>query len=197
VSFVAHTLGSVIVISRELAQDAPNVAEIVTQSLAKAFSLEVDRVALLGDGTNGSPVGLAHITGIASTAGAPMTDYSELVSSVGRMMASSTFPSAFITSPQVAIKAAGLQDTLHQPLRKPDILSQVPILDTAKVPYTTTSAVYGGDYSGMMIGVRAQFELNPLTERYAEYGQIGLAAWLRCDVQIAHNAQFDIITGVS
>ena len=197
VTFVAHTLGSVILMSKELVQDAPNVAEIVTQSLAKAFSLEVDRAALLGDGTNGSPVGLAHISGVASTAGAAMTDYSQLVSSVGRMMVNSTFPTAFITSPQVRTKAEGLQDTLHQPLRKPDILANVPILDTAKVPYSSGSSVYTGDFTGMMVGVRAQFELNPLKERYAEYGQIGLAAWLRCDVQITHNAHFDIVTGVS
>ena len=197
VTFVAHTLGSVILISKELVQDAPNVAEIVTQSLAKAFSLEVDRAALLGDGTNGSPIGLAHISGVTSTAGAAMTDFSQLVSSVGRMMANSTFPNAFITSPQVRIKAEGLQDTLHQPLRKPDVLANVPILDTAKVPYASGSNVYAGDWTGLMIGVRAQFELNTLKERFVEYGQVGLAAWLRCDVQIGHNADFDIITGVS
>jgi hypothetical protein len=48
-----------------------------------------------------------------------------------------------------------------------------------------------------MVGVRAQFELDLLKERFVEYGQIALAAWMRCDVQIAHNADFDIITGVS
>ncbi len=200
VTFLAKTLGSVILLSKELVQDAPNVGEVVTQSLAKAFALEVDRAALLGDGSSNSPTGLAHISGVGSTAGAALTDYSEFVASIGRMMANSTFPTAFITSPQVRIKAEGLQDTLHQPLRKPDIMTNVPILDTAKVPYTgspNTSSVYAGDWTQMMIGVRAQFELKTLKERFVEYGQIGLAAWFRCDVQIAHTAGFDIITGVS
>lgn len=197
VVFQSHTLGSVIVLSKELIADASNCSEIVTQALAKAFSLEVDRAALLGDGTAGSPVGLAHISGVASTAGSAMTDYSQFVNSVGRMMANSTFPNAFITSPQVRIKAEGLTDTLHQPLRKNDILATVPILDTAKVPYASGSNVYAGDWTGMLIGVRAEFELTALRERYAELGQVGLAAWLRCDIQIAHNSQFDIITGVS
>jgi HK97 family phage major capsid protein len=147
VTFTAHTLGSVILVSKELIQDAPNLSEVVTQSLVKAFALEVDRAALLGDGTSNSPIGLAHIAGVTSTTGAAMTDYSDLVASIGRMMANSTFPTAFITSPQVRIKAEGLQDTLHQPLRKPDIMANVPILDTAKVRYSSGSSVYTGDFT--------------------------------------------------
>jgi len=203
VTFTARTLGAVIVISRELLEDAPNVGDEITTALAKAMALEVDRAALLGDGTSNSPYGLAHITGggITSTTGTAISDYSQFVSSIGRILSNSGMPTAIITSPQVRIKCEGLQDTLHQPLRKPDIMATVPILDTAKVPYgaspLTGSAAYVGDYTYLWLGVRAQLELNFLRERYVEYGQYALASWLRVDVQCAHPELFDIVTNLS
>jgi HK97 family phage major capsid protein len=202
VTFTARTLGSVILLSKELIQDAPNVSDEITYALVKSMALEIDRAALLGDGSNNSPYGLANITGggISTTAGTAITDYSQFVNSIGRITQNSLFPTAIVTSPQIATKVNGLQNTLHDALRAPGIMDRVPILDTAKVPYSgspVTSSFYTGDFTNLMLGVRMELELNLLRERFVEYGQVGIAAWYRCDVQVAHPGAFDIVTGVS
>jgi HK97 family phage major capsid protein len=203
VTFTARTLGSVILLSKELIQDAPNVSDEITYALVKSMALEIDRAALLGDGSNNSPYGLANITGggVSTTAGTAITDYSQFVSSIGRITQNSMFPTAVITSPQIATKVNGLQNTLHDSLRAPAVMDRVPILETAKVPYgaspLTGSAFYTGDFTNLMLGVRMELELNLLRERFVEYGQVGIAAWYRCDVQVAHPGAFDIVTGVS
>jgi HK97 family phage major capsid protein len=115
----------VILVSRELIEHARNVAELITHSLTEATALEVDRAALLGDGTNNSPVGLANIAGVRSTAGAAISDYSHFVASIGRLMANNVQPTAFITNPQVRIKCDGLQDTPNS-LSAPGVMQDVP-----------------------------------------------------------------------
>jgi HK97 family phage major capsid protein len=59
-----------------------------------------------------------------------------------------------------------------------------------------TSDAFVGDWSQLYMGVRTQLQIQVLTERYADYGQIGFLAWWRGDVQVARPAAFDITTGV-
>ena len=46
------------------------------------------------------------------------------------------------------------------------------------------------------MGIRTQVQIEVLTERYADYGQVGFLAWWRGDVRVARPAAFDITTGV-
>ncbi len=143
VIFVAKTLSTLVVISRELVEDAPNVNEVVTNSVTKAIALELDRAALLGYGSSNSITGLANYANVTKTAlNAAPADYSSLVSSAGRNLANSAaLPTAFIMAPRVLTQFSNLRYTLYQPLRRPDLIANIPFLDTAKIRRTMRAAL--------------------------------------------------------
>jgi HK97 family phage major capsid protein len=77
------------------------------------------------------------------------------------------------------------------------------MLPTKQVPINLTvgsstdcSEVYTGDWAQLLIGMRTNFVLRFLDERYADNLQYGFLAYLRADVQVAHGEAFNVDTGV-
>ena len=103
------------------------------------------------------------------------------------------------------MRLAGLQNTLHDALRKPSILDALPFLPTSKIPKNDTgaaaatngSAVYSGDFSQAMLGVCTDLIVEVLKVRYADSGQYGFTCWWRGDFQLRHPDSFNIQTGFS
>jgi HK97 family phage major capsid protein len=176
---------------------------------AKAMAVEVDRQCLLGTGG----VGNSLITGIASYPSVPTTafdatptDYTVILNGMSALLTrNAAFPTAAIMSTRSYMKFAWLQNTLHDALRKPDIIpddfflqtSKIPVNDPVGSPATNNgSAIYIGDYTQAMLGIRTDLRVEVLRERYAEAGQLGFTAWWRGDFQLRHPESFDIQTGV-
>ena len=62
---------------------------------------------------------------------------------------------------------------------------------------TDTSLVFTADWSQLLIGIRTDFTLRFLGERYlADNLQYAFLAYLRADVQLAQPAAFVVDTGV-
>jgi HK97 family phage major capsid protein len=62
---------------------------------------------------------------------------------------------------------------------------------------TDTSEIYTADWSQLMIGIRNDFRLIPLKERYlADNLQVAFLAYLRADVQLAQPSAFVVDTGI-
>jgi HK97 family phage major capsid protein len=62
---------------------------------------------------------------------------------------------------------------------------------------TDTSNVFTGDWSNLLVGMRTDFRLRFLGERYlADNLQYAFLAYLRADVQLAQPAAFVVDAGV-
>lgn len=83
------------------------------------------------------------------------------------------------------------------------MLTDIPRLTTNQIPTNLTvgtssncSEVYVGQWDRCWVGMRTELLMTPLTERYADLGQIAWVCWLRADVQLAQPAAFNVITGI-
>jgi len=209
VTFTARTLISLVIASRELVEDSSNINDALSDAFANALALEVDRVALLGSGTAPEPRGIKNVAGIGSismgTNGAAITSYDELLDSWQTLADSnSEVPTAAIMAPRTQTTYGKLKDTTNQPLRKPDMIQDLPMLTTTQIPInetqgtaTNASSVLIGDFSDLMVGVRSSFRIEVLRERYADNFQYGFMAHLRADIQLAHAESFCEIIGIT
>jgi HK97 family phage major capsid protein len=224
IQLTATTLGTVVVASIEVLQDAPNANSIVENSLAAAMALEIDKAAMFGQlgatGTNdeGSSYGLASpypkgllkslvdynsgsqivgafpTNGTAQTAGTP---WAEMLSVYYLPVRANERVSAIVSNVALEQQYAGMVNTLYDPIRKPEVLANVPWLTTNAIPSFTRGTmtnratdVFAGDFSQLLIGQRLGLEVRVLNERYAELGQVGFLAVWRGDVAVARPKAF-------
>lgn len=224
VTLTATSLGTIVVASVELLQDAPNANDVVQNALAHAMALEIDKAALFGQlgatGSNdeGAAYGLAspypkgllanlvaynsgsQIVGAFPTNGTAQTattPYAEVLSTYYKVKVGNENPGALVSSDKLVQQYANMYDTTNQPLRKPDVLANVPWLTSNVIPSYTRGTMtsratdlFIGDWSQLLIGQRLGLEIRVLTERYAELGQVGLLAFWRGDVQVARPGAF-------
>lgn len=199
VTLTAKTLGTVFKVSRELLEDAANLNEVVSRSVAAAFALAVDASVFTGTGTT-VPLGLANL-GVTGFSGGVIGDYNSLLIGIRTLLAANAaMPTAMVMSPAVLMRYASLFTGISgdkSPLEKPDILANIPFLQTTSITDTGSppqSKVYIGDFSECLIGMRTEFNIRLLNELYAASGEVGFYGWLRCDVAFLHTASFCIDT---
>ncbi|MEX2174608.1 MAG: phage major capsid protein [Pirellulaceae bacterium] len=109
--FSAHTVGTVITTSRELAEDAPNFQQMVETTLAGAFGAAFDRIAVSG-------VASSHLDGLLDwTSGAGLIGetgsvgaiaWEDLATAVVGVQAANHAPNAYIAHPTIAGALAAL-----------------------------------------------------------------------------------------
>ncbi|MFE5793547.1 phage major capsid protein [Streptomyces sp. NPDC056503] len=207
ITLKAQTLPCLVKASIEVLEDVDNLDNIITNSVAKAIALELDRVALRGTGTAPEPRGLRNTSGITVTdlgaaAGAAPT-WDNYVQAVGTVRGENFEPNAAIHNPRTETDLSLLKDSQGQYLQPPAALSALQQLTTTQVPVNLThgtatdaSEAYVGDWSQLIIGMRTSFSIRPLVERYVETGEIGFFAYLRADVAVAHPEAFNVLTGI-
>jgi HK97 family phage major capsid protein/HK97 family phage prohead protease len=210
VTLKAHTLTVLTRISMELFEDiSPSASDRITNALIQALALELDRAALRGSGTAPEPKGLRFQEGVElrsmGTNGGKFTNWKAIIEAIGALKGRNIMPTGIIESSRTAETFASLVDTLGQPLEAPSYVSQIPVYETNQVPNNLTqgtakeiaSEVYLGRWSDLLIGVRPTLgvRLRQLNERFADNMQVGLLAWLRADIAVAHPQSFNVITG--
>jgi len=169
----------------------------------------LDSAVFNGSGTSNEPTGIKNQSGINTysmgTNGLAPANYDPLLEGINLMQLANVYkdPTAAVMSPRTAKEFAELKTTYGQYLAKPDSISKLPFLITTSIPVnetqgtaSTASSIYVGDYSQCIIGMRANIRLQALVERYADYLQIGLLAYIRADVAVAHAPAFTRIEGV-
>ena len=209
VQFVAKSLAVAVPVSREVYEDSVNLSDVLMGSLAQAMALKLDQAALFGDGTGNSPVGLINTAGIETldmgVDGAAISSYAPLLSAWSQTAAQNAAdPSAIIMPPRSYFALAGLVDTQGQPLRKPEVLTGVPMLHTTSLPVdetkgtsTDASKIVLGDFSQLMIGMRSRLRIELMREPLAMNHQLLFIAHLRADVAVAQPKSFCVIDGVT
>lgn len=219
VTLTAQTMSALIVGSIEWFADAENVDQVVTEAIAKALGLQLDLVSLYGSITAGAgtlnlptppnPRGVlgtlnavatssvlgAAVNGTAQTAG---SFWNELLDTVYTPQDYNESPTGLIWNSKLARAYAKANDTTGQPLRTPDQLQALQTFVSNQIPTytqgTNTKAtdLFVGDWSQLLIGQRLGLTINTLTERYAEFGQVGIVANWRGDVQCARPRAFSV-----
>lgn len=208
VTFTARTLVRLVKLSVELFEDAdPSSEDVIARAFASQLALELDRVALRGSGTPPEPRGILNTSGVTVTThganGGNLTNYDWLIDAAGAVLANNFEPNAHIVAPRSVTSLAKLKEaTTNAYLTPPAGL--LPRLPTKQIPInnttgtsTDTSEIYTAQWDQLMIGVRTNFTLKFLSERYlADNLQYAFLAYLRADVQLAQPGAFVVDTGV-
>jgi HK97 family phage major capsid protein len=211
VTFTARTLVRLVQLSVELFEDAdPSSEGIIARSFAAQMALEIDRVALLGTGTAPEPRGVLNQSGVTLTAhGAngtgitTTTGYDWHLDAAGTVRAANFTPNAHIQAPRTSTSLSKLREATTSAYLAPPP-NMLPMLTTKTVPInvtvgtsTDTSYVFTGQWDQLMVGMRTDFNLRFLGERYlADSLTYAFLAYLRADVQLAQPAAFVVDTGV-
>lgn len=209
VTAVPQSLAFMFKVSRELLADAPNMEAALRIAIGQAFAKELDRVGLRGSGTAPEPCGLLNTDGVqivnfGGVNGAALAGYAPVLQGIGAVMnADGPMPNAVIGAPRSVITLAGLVDTTGQPIRKPELLQNLPMLHTSQIPTdldvgtsTDGSELYVGDFRGMYFLLRENVSIQLLREAFASTGEIGFACHVRADVVIPFPQTFAVVKGV-
>jgi HK97 family phage major capsid protein len=108
-------------------------------------------------------------------------------------------PNAVIWNSKLARKYAKAYDSTGQPLRRPGDFDDVDFYVSNQIPSYTQGTmanvatdVFCGDFHQLLIGQRLELNIQTLTERYAELGQVGIVANWRGDVGVARPRAFSV-----
>lgn len=205
VQLLAKSLASLTIASRELLEDAPNVEDELRQAFAAQFALTVDRAALYGTGTAPEPRGIKNTTGVTTTSlganGSALT-YDHLVDAAGVLADANELAGGVIYAPRTARGLAKSKDTANKYLEAPEYIAGLPRYESTQVPTnlvqgvaTTASDVFVGDWNQLLIGVRTGLQVQVLTERYADTGQVGFVCHWRGDIAVARPKAFNVLVG--
>lgn len=207
VTFSAKSLNRLVTMSVELLEDGdPSAGDVVARSFAAQIALEVDRAALRGSGTAPEPRGVLNTSGITTTThganGAAITNYDFHLDAVGAVRNNNFEPTAHLQAPRTSTSLSKLKEATTNAYMAPPA-NMLPMLPTKQIPINLTvgtsvdcSELYTADWSQLGIGIRTQFRIEFLRERYADNGQVAFLAWFRGDVQLFQPSAFVVDTGV-
>lgn len=218
ITFAAKTLSVHTAVTRELLEDAdPDFGNVLATSMARAFALELDRVALYGTGASNQPLGLkpnlvanassqvTNFTGVNGGTLASGTAAPALAGAISRVKGRNYTPTGQLYSSRTEAQLGSLlEGTANQPLRMPEYVTDVPTFVTNQIPNNITvgtsndtSDYFVGDWSNLMIGLRTQFEITRHNDPLMlSNGQIAFVGWLRADVQVARLGAFEVLAGL-
>jgi HK97 family phage major capsid protein len=212
VTFTARTLARTILLSVELFEDAdPSSESVIANSFASQIALELDRAALRGTGTAPEPRGVLNQSGVTITTHgangsviATATAYDWHLDAARGVVGGNNFTAnAHIQAPRTSTSLAKLREATTSAYLAPPS-GMLPMLATKQVPINLTvgtstdcSEIYTGQWDNLMVGIRTDFNIRFLQERYvADNLQYAFVAYLRADIQLAQPTAFVVDTGV-
>lgn len=212
VNLRARTLGAIAKFPIELAEDAPNFGQLIEDILAEVLGVELDRVALTGNGAAEEPLGLQNVVGVntITAVGVPAyADFSSAVQSIAEANAD-TDALALIVAPRTAGTMDRLVDTTNQPLMPPESYRNLKKLSTTQVPTnlgggSNESLAFVGLFPWLWIGMRTELRIE--ASRHASDPSIGgsaftdmqvwVRAYLRADVAVVRPNFFTVLSGIT
>lgn len=151
VTLTAYTIGTEIVMSRELAADAPNAVQVIEQTIAAKLAERLDFFGLQGTGS-AQPTGLINSSGVNTTSVGTL-DYTFLLTALKEVEIDNYQPNALVLSPtswdilRVLLVAA---EANHYATAPPAIAALTPFSTNGM---TDTDGVIG-DFTKFIIGLR-------------------------------------------
>jgi HK97 family phage major capsid protein len=159
---------------------SPNPRGILANLLANAAS------SVLGGAANG-------------TVQTAATFWGEVLDTIWTIRDFNESPNALIWPSHLARIYAKAVDTQNNPMRIPADVDAIQKYVSNQIPSgmtqgtgTLMSDLFVGDFSQLLIGQRLDLNIQTLTERYAELGQVGILATWRGDIQLARPRAFAV-----
>jgi HK97 family phage major capsid protein len=159
---------------------SPNPRGILANLLANAAS------SVLGAQTNG-------------TVQTATSFWGEVLDTIWTVRDFNESPTALIWPSHLARIYAKAVDTQNNPMRIPADVDAIQKYVSNQIPSgmtqgtgTLMSDLFVGDFSQLLIGQRLDLNIQTLTERYAELGQVGILATWRGDIQLARPRAFAV-----
>ena len=163
VALTAQALASVVQVSWELLEDAPDVEGKLGEAFASAFSLGVDQAALYGSGTAPEPRGVKNVAAVVKTPiapnGATLANYDPLIDSVGRLDVANEEATGIIYAGRSARALSKLKDTTNQPLAVPRYSTKQVATNLSVGTANETSDIFTADWRQLLVGVRSQLPI--------------------------------------
>lgn len=195
--------------SVELFEDASNIDGVVSDAIAQALGVELDRVGLFGTGTDPQPLGIANTDGIQEINlgdnGAPIESYGVFSQAVEKIQNVNGEANAIIYAPRTAGAIDRLTDTTGQPLNAPTSFKELEKFTTNQVPTNLThgeadnsSVAFVGDWSKLLYGMRTNLTLEVSREAANAFEnlQVVIRAYLRADVGVLKPDHFVLVNGI-
>lgn len=152
-----RTLAALVPVSIELAEDSQNAASLIEETLQRALAAELDRVVLLGKGSEGEPRGITMTAGVneESSVGTP-DSYDEVADAVTAILEANydgeISDLAWVQNPTIAgIYAKLVTENEGQPLQPGPWVAPLKRLHTTNLP-THTALV--GSFREVILGMR-------------------------------------------
>ena len=206
----AVVLGTMIRVSQALLEDAPSAGPTIEKMLSSALGLELDRVALHGDGAT-QPRGVFNCDDINEYSmganGAAPTNYDPFSYACQYVLQNNGTPTAAIMAPRTfgtldRLKAA----TTNQPLVGPQSYQDLKKFYTNQVPVNqvhgtneAASCAFIGDFKNVVVGMRKNLsiDISPVagTDTFAKVEAL-IRAYMRVDVAILRENHFTKIVGI-
>ncbi len=191
------TLGCIVGLPVELAEDGRGIIELVQNGIAQAMALEVDRVALRGTGSGIEPTGIANTTGITETPITTALAFDDLLDALTPIENANGMAGAVVMHPTQNGQVRKLKDGTGNYLIDHPALNPLRRLVSKQ---QTSGVVTVGDFSQLAIGVRTN-----LTVETFRSGTVGsndalsdllvyVRAYLRADVAVLRPDHFNVLT---
>lgn len=200
VQFSAYKIACLLSLSRELAEDAPNAAQLVEQILTKSFAVELDRLALVGSGS-AEPNGLLNYTGVESTDSIGAIEWEDLHAAAVEVRGRNFEPTGYICSPTIAgdldlITSGDGTNAAKMWLGPPPSLTQVPRYSSTNCP---NANLFVGDWTQMAIALRTDATIEATTSggNAFEKHQLLIKLTFRGDFGCLHSGAFHVLKGIT
>ena len=184
IEFTPKTVGVLIPCSRELAEDAPNFAQIMEQTLTRSFAAKLDYLGLQGPVTGGWPEGIVNWSGVNTTAISGALAWEDLVTGVEEVQTDNFEPTAIVLHP-------ANWSALAQLLRNSEAnnFSDAPSFLAPYTRYSSTNCPSSdaiiGDFSQLAFGIRTDVQIEASTEAGNAFAKHQVLVKLTCRVDIA------------
>ncbi len=204
VNLTPKSVGLITTVSRNvLLQSSPDIEQLVRSDFAAVLAREIDRVALIGGGTN-EPVGVLATSGIgdvdmsATITWAKVLELIELVESAdgdveaGGFVMNAKVKTVLRNTPR---QAAGVEGSFIMGLANE--LAGYQALTTSQAINTTAPLIFG-DFSDVLIGMWSGVDIlvNPYESTAYKAGNVMIRGIMTADVGIRHAESFAAATEV-
>jgi HK97 family phage major capsid protein len=199
-SLHAYTITSRLQMSRELAEDAVNFANVVEGVLQQSLSAQLDYFAING-GTNTKPLGLLQNTNISETGSIGAIDWNDVTAATTVLRSANHEPNAIVCAPSIhdALFNAETGDGVNAArgwLEAPPTIRDKQYLHTTNCP---TTSVIVGDFTNFIWGVRKGATIEVTSEGAEMFEKHGIQVKIvwRGDFVVVRPAAFHRLADVT
>ncbi len=202
VNLKAHTLGTYVALSRELAADALNVAQVIEMTLANGIADYLDKLIFAGSG-DGQPLGLLNDETIGEVQTSGAVSYAHILRAWSLAKGQNADDLSIVSNPDLRAQFANLYEANSGFVTPPELLAALKWYASSNMPSNLglgedQTAMIVGDFRQLLIGIRqnAMIEVSHQAGDFFEKHQTGVKVTLRADFTPIYPGHFTKITGI-